>query len=1060
MRNNMGIRVLLLILPHLATIPALNLDSKHPRLFHGPPGSYFGFSMDFYQTADRGMNIVVGAPKMQTSQSNVLRGGAAFICPWDSSKGNCTMIQLDQTGDTTTFINTYTKSGVSKTDQWLGASVRTWKDVIVVCAPMQHWSVTKTNINGFTNTPTGACYITSNLKDVHEFAPCRDFKADAEYYKHTPDKRFCELGFSAEIHKDGTFLAGGPGGNFFYGLYVTMSLNSSLIPAPSRFPGQAKFDQQIYLYYGETMDTYKGFSVTFGEFVSNGKPELVIASPTEDYMGAVEIITCGSDRGDSSRSSCKWNVNYIFRGDQIAAYFGHSVAVADVNNDGKDDVLIGAPLYMERRSAGKLQEFGRVYVYIQKKSKLEFEGKILRGFHVYGQFGAAIAPLGDLDLDGFPDVAVSAPLGGEAGGGCVYIYRGDISGISSQPSQVIESPVSPPSRFGFSLRGGTDIDGNGYPDLLVGAFENETVYVYRAQPVVVLHTSLMFTPEALDPDVKKCTKNSVLVSCFNVHVCATISGKSLPKNINLIADVQLDRQKSKFSRRTLFHDTSFASRDVTIAFQNNAKTICHNISAYLRDESEFRDKLSPIVVSVNMSLAEESSGNIVQPVLHGTTYLQNQTYILLDCGENNICIPDLHLSATWPSKTLLIGRDEVVNVKFVASNYGDGAYEAELYVRLPAGTHYVQVLQGLDDGEEKIACTPKKENETELVVCEIGNPLKTNAERRAALQLSFNNLENSGSNITFPMQIKSRNSQNSSSPIILVTFAIAVEASLEIRGSSHPVEVVLPIPKWELNEQLEKRKPQDYGEEVLHVFELHNAGPGTVHVSLQIQSPDIFQEDFFLYPLRLEVDNNVICYNQSKLNPLELDFVVASETPSNHSRHGDQRRRRRRETDQSDAEKSAVDGNSLTEEGRKINPVINLNCSGLPCWEVQCYIKNLEQGKRATLMLHSILWIPSFMKRPQQPFTLLSQGSFQVTGAPYTIQPLTLLANSTTTETNVLWVSPDGQKEIPLWWIIVGLLAGLLVLALFIFVMWKLGFFNRMRPPADDQEDLTAGPTE
>ncbi|XP_073463238.1 integrin alpha-IIb-like isoform X2 [Aquarana catesbeiana] len=94
------------------------------------------------------------------------------------------------------------------------------------------------------------------------------------------------------------------------------------------------------------------------------------------------------------------------------------------------------------------------------------------------------------------------------------------------------------------------------------------------------------------------------------------------------------------------------------------------------------------------------------------------------------------------------------------------------------------------------------------------------------------------------------------------------------------------------------------------------------------------------------------------------------------------------------------------------------------------------------------------MKRPQQPFNLTSRGYFQVTGVPYRIKPTTVKDKEKQAVTVVQWVTPDGQKEIPMWWIILGVLGGLLILALFIFVMWKLGFYRRTRPPSDDQEDL------
>lgn len=66
-----------------------------------------------------------------------------------------------------------------------------------------------------------------------------------------------------------------------------------------------------------------------------------------------------------------------------------------------DDVLVGAPLYMEREVESKPREMGRVYLYLQT-GPLTFGSPVtLTGTHVFGRFGTAIAPLGDVNQDGY-----------------------------------------------------------------------------------------------------------------------------------------------------------------------------------------------------------------------------------------------------------------------------------------------------------------------------------------------------------------------------------------------------------------------------------------------------------------------------------------------------------------------------------------------------------------------------------------------------------------------------------------------------------------------------------
>jgi hypothetical protein len=65
----------------------------------------------------------------------------------------------------------------------------------------------------------------------------------------------------------------------------------------------------------------------------------------------------------------------------------------------RHDLLVGAPLYMESRADRKLAEVGRVYLFLQPR--LGIPSLLLTGTQLYGRFGSAIAPLGDLNQDGY-----------------------------------------------------------------------------------------------------------------------------------------------------------------------------------------------------------------------------------------------------------------------------------------------------------------------------------------------------------------------------------------------------------------------------------------------------------------------------------------------------------------------------------------------------------------------------------------------------------------------------------------------------------------------------------
>lgn len=89
--------------------------------------------------------------------------------------------------------------------------------------------------------------------------------------------------------------------------------------------------------------------------------------------------------------------------------------------------------------------------------------------------------LGDINKDGYIDVAIGAPY---EGGGSIYIYLGGKDGLNLKPSQKLKAVPDIIKTFGYSLSGGLDMDGNGYPDLLVGAYSEDMILLYKTRPII------------------------------------------------------------------------------------------------------------------------------------------------------------------------------------------------------------------------------------------------------------------------------------------------------------------------------------------------------------------------------------------------------------------------------------------------------------------------------------------------------------------------------------------------------------------------------------------------
>ncbi|XP_074413589.1 integrin alpha-IIb isoform X3 [Zonotrichia albicollis] len=1007
----MALLRVLLFLGGLRLPPTLGLLQEPPTIYEGPPGSYFGFALDFHRSEGR-PSVAVGAPRANTSQPGVAQPGAVFLCSWPPGRTPCHPLPMDTAGDEsesqgTLELRTY------KSHQWLGASVTSWHGNLVVCAPLQHWNALEGQQEAF-RTPTGTCFVRSPERSVW-YSPCRD-RTMASTYRQTGyahDKRYCEIGFSAAATPDGTLVLGAPGGYYFSGLLYSVELDKIL----RRFLGTSLLwlgspGRPTEPMFGDYEDGYRGYSVAVGEFDGNPKTkEYVVGVPNKsNTRGEVEIFTAG-DTLRRLRSIAS---------EQVASYFGHTVAVADVDGDGKDDLLVGAPLFMARRSDGQRSELGRLYLY-RGQQRLAGPPQTLTGTHPYGRFGAAIASLGDLDRDGFGDVAVGAPQGGDSGSGQVFIFRGHSEGLAPVPTQRLESPFPGAAAFGFALRGATDLDGNGYADLLVGAYGAAKVAVYLGLPVVVARTQLS-VPDGLNPEILDCSlpNSSVSVSCFHVEFCVSVTGQDIPRSIQLEAELQLDRLKPRPSRRVLLLRGHQSSWQEALLVAPGAPPVCRNLTAYLRDKAEFKDKLSPVALSVALSLPREAPAL----VLYGDTLVQAQTHIILeDCGDDNLCVPDLHLAAHTPSQRLLIGAEAVLSLRASATNAGEGAFEAELRVQLPPGTHY-QAARSTIPGQEKLSCNPKKENGTHVVLCELGNPMKAGARITVDLELSVSGLEDMGDAITFHLQLRSKNSPSPSHGSVTVTVPVEAEAEMELRGNSLPATMVLPT-GW--HGVRGSRRIEDHGMRLEHVYELHNKGPGTVSgVTLSLAVPHRLGEHVLLYLLGLGTEGGTNCSQHPALNPAQLEISApTAAAPGNGSQH-----RERREAE-------AAPGAGLGDLG--LGDLVRVDCDNATCVDITCHVASLGKDQRALVSVHALLWMDTLQQREHlREFRIQSQAWFSTSAMPYRVQPRLLPSGQAETETCVVRASPGGEGAVPVGWVVLGVLAGLLLLTLLILLMWKV----------------------
>jgi FG-GAP repeat/FlgD Ig-like domain/FG-GAP-like repeat len=153
-------------------------------------------------------------------------------------------------------------------------------------------------------------------------------------------------------------------------------------------------------------------------------------------------------------------------GDEINAWYGNSAATAgDVNGDGFSDIIVGIPNY------GPYPEYGRAVVFHGQSSAPRIEpGWVVEGDQFWAFAGQSVAGVGDVNGDGYDDVMVGVPFydHGQANEGAAFLYLGTHAGISWLPAWWAEGNQVQ-ADFGISVAGAGDVDGNGLPDILIGA---------------------------------------------------------------------------------------------------------------------------------------------------------------------------------------------------------------------------------------------------------------------------------------------------------------------------------------------------------------------------------------------------------------------------------------------------------------------------------------------------------------------------------------------------------------------------------------------------------------
>ncbi|XP_053823422.1 integrin alpha-7 isoform X1 [Vidua chalybeata] len=940
----------------------------------------------------------------------------------------------------------------SKENQWLGVSVKSQGPggKIVTCA---HRYEVRHRVRQplETRDVIGRCFVLSQDLRVRDELDGGEWKfCEGRPQGH---ERFgtCQQGLAAAFSPDRRYvLLGAPGTYNWKGLLFVTNIESAApdqrvfrTPQPGeRVPGAAA---------DVAHNSYLGFSVDSGPGLTRRQQlSFVTGAPRANHTGAVVIL-----RRDSAN---RLVAEAVLAGHQLTSAFGHALAVLDLNSDGWMDLAVGAPHFFERQE----EIGGAVYVYINPGGLWDSATPVRLNGSRGSAFGAALSSAGDLDRDGFEDLAVGAPFDGA---GKVFIYHGSALGIVTRPAQVLDGEAVGVSAFGYSLSGGLDVDGNLYPDLLVGSL-SDTVVLYRARPVVHVSRNVSVLPPHIDLEQSNCRDRDGV--CVEVRACfsytASPGSYSPPLELHFVLEADAERRRRGLVPRGAFLARGPADPEHRISGSlelPERERRC--VPATFRLHDDIRDKLRPIALTLAHGIAAAGPrgghrggrGTALPPLPPALSPRQPSThrtevhFLRQGCGDDKICQSHLELRPRFcarlgDSDFLPLPRDEDGTAIFAVSDQkdvalevqvtnepsdpaepqrdGDDAHQALLVATFPPELPYAALRSDEPGGlGDKVLCLANQNGSR--VECELGNPLKRGAQVRFFLILSTSGISIHTTDLAVQLELSTTSEQPGLEPVV-ARARVVIELPLAVTGVAVPPRLFFG--GQVLGESAVKRESQ-VGSAVSFEVTVSQRGPVLKtpgSAALAVQWPlELPNGKWLLYPLSLELGTPPVPCSPPA-NPLRL----ALEPPG----RGDP------------PEEPPARSWWVPAGRRRRNVTLDCARGTARCRPFRCPLPSLE---RSELRARGRLWNGTFLEEflDVENLELIMRAEVSVTSPRGNV----VIKDGVAQVSVSLHLDPGVAVAAVPWWVLpLAALLGLLLLALLVLGLWKVGFFRRAPPPA------------
>uniref|UniRef100_A0A7N9AWP6 Integrin, alpha 6b n=1 Tax=Mastacembelus armatus TaxID=205130 RepID=A0A7N9AWP6_9TELE len=909
-------------------LSAFNLDTNYVQRKIGDKDSLFGFSLAMHRQlspADKRM-LLVGAPRASSTQGQKSKvTGGLYSCDMSATSERCTRVNFDNGEDL---------NKESKQNQWLGVTVKSQGPggKIVTCA---HRYQRRANVNTQLESRDiiGRCYVLSqdltinpgSSEDGGGWHFCDSRPRGHEMFGS------CQQGLSATFDKDYHYLIfGAPGTYNWRGVVRLEQKNDTLLEmgifddGPFETGDERQKNPELV---PAPANSYLGFSLDSGKALTKkGELMVVAGAPRANHSGAVVFLKKGPE------SSNILLEELILEGEGLASSFGYDLTVLDLNKDGWQDLVVGAPQYFEKD--GEIG--GAVYVFVNKAGNWAKVTPTRLNGAKDSMFGLAVENLGDINLDGYHDFAVGAPYENGAAGK-VYIYLGSAKGLHSEkPSQVL---------FGYSLAGNMDLDKNSYPDLAVGSLSDSVTFPPRASPVINIKKEIKFSPKEIDLTKKNCGNNF----CLTVEACFTCTASSSSYSSKL----SKDKTVCHTSARCTGSDSS-----LELPRSHLVKVHC-GWCLMLQDvapQENIQDKLRGIPIDVSVAIQgttrkrRQSSVPQIPPVLdnESTTTRSEVNFLKVGCGSDNVCQSNLQVKYRYghrstdedtftplelengvPVISLSDQKDIALEVTVTNLN-GDDAYEAYVKASFPPSLTYSS-----SHTPPNVRCEANKDGSK--TQCNLGNPFKRDSETTFYIIMHTSGISLDTTELEIELQPNTTSDQQNIPPVFAKA-KVAIVLQLSISGQAQPSQVYFT---GEVIGEAAMKTESEVGSAITHQFRIINLGNrltdfGTA--TLKIHWPKLTENGkWLLYLMKISSTGveKIECSPKNEINRLGL--VTA------------------KNKDESDGIISRLieTKNSKT-----------LSCdNGAQCMTITCPLRGLDSN--AVITLYSRLWKGTFIEVKQ-----------------------------------------------------------------------------------------------